>query len=72
MNVNVIVKFQIQIVIKMTIGAVSGPRGTPASDGFGSDASTTDSDVEIIEEVCIFLFNPIQGGGKNAFGRLLC
>ena len=53
-NVNVIVKFQIEIVIKMTIGAVSGPRGTPASDGFGSDASTTDSDVEIIKEVCIF------------------
>ena len=62
----------------MTIGAVSGPRGTPASDGFGSDASTTDSDVEIIEEVCIFLFKRLkkhhpsgEGSGKAPTVRFL-
>ena len=34
----------------MTIGE-SGPRGTPASDGFGSPDASSDSEVEIVEEI---------------------
>ena len=48
----------------MTIGE-RGPRGTPASDGFGSPDASSDSEVEIVAETPVVVPTAAPGGPRK-------